>query len=334
MSKYPITRNHGFGKQIAWAGHQALRAYYGQGHFATVQAHFLRWRQFCDWLRDYYGIRDAGAIKPHHLDDYAEHLAQQVEEEVMAVAYAQNLLSSVNTTLKALRGDGHLRIDSPSKRVGKRSHIRRELPSGYDWDRFQSAVDALYDADLPRAAAVAQLARSLGLRLREAVLGDIPRWLRERDAHGKIDVREGTKGGRGKEVARWVPVVDGAGDCALENADSTRRELGCENNLLKPHETYDSFVNDGEIHRARAILHRHGIKGYHDLRAAWACDRYCDLVGRCAPVVEQCSPSDELSEEESEAVATLSAELGLELAQELGHNRLDVLAAYVGSHRR
>lgn len=333
MSKYPTTRNFGFGKQIDWAGHRALHTYYGHGHFATVQAHFSRWLQFCDWLRACYGIRDAGAIKPHHLAAYAEHLAQLVEEEVMAVAYAQNLLSSVNTTLKALRGDRKLHIDSPSQWVGRRSHIRRELPTGYHWEQFQAAVDALYDANLPRAAAVAQLARSLGLRLREAVLGDIPRWLKERDERGEIDVREGTKGGRGKEVARWVP-VDGAGDCALDNTDAVRRELGCGSNLLRPHETYDGFVNDGEIHRARAILHRHGIEGYHDLRAAWACDRYFELSDRHAPVVMQCSPPDDLPEEEAEAVKTLTKELGLELAQELGHNRLDVLAAYVGSHRQ
>lgn len=327
------TRNFGFGKQIAWAGHQALRTYYGQGHFATVQAHFSRWSQFCDWLRSYYGIRDAVEIKQHHLDAYAEHLAQQVEEEAMSVAYAQNLLSSVNTTLKTLRQDERLRIDSPSQQVGQRQRIRRALPTGYDWDRFQSAVNALEKANLPRASAVAQLCRTLGLRLREAVLGDIPRWLRECDAFGKIDVREGTKGGRGKEIARWVP-VDGAGDCALNNADATRRALGCGNNLLWPHETYDSFVNDGEIHKARAILHRHGIKGYHDLRAAWACDRYFELADRHAPVVLQNCPPDESSEEETEAIETLSKELGLELAQELGHNRLDILAAYIGSYHR
>jgi hypothetical protein len=104
--------------------------------------------------------------------------------------------------------------------------------------------------------------RSLGLRLREAVLGDIPRWLRGHDERGAIDVREGRKGGRGRDVARRVP-VDGAADYALDNADTIRRELGCGNNLLKPSETYDDFVNDGEIHRARAILHRHGIQGYH-----------------------------------------------------------------------
>jgi len=51
-------------------------------------------------------------------------------------------------------------------------------------------------------------------------------------------------------------------------------------------------------------------------------------------VVAQCLPSNELSEEDAEAVETLSKELGLELAQELGHNRLDVPAAYIGSHRR
>jgi hypothetical protein len=323
----------GYGKQIAWAGHQALRAYYGQGHYATVQAHFSRWRQFCDWLRAYYGIHDAVEIRQHHLNEYAQHLAQQVEEEVMAVAYAQNLLSSINTTLKALRGDGRLRIDSPSKQVGRRSHIRRELPSGYDWEQFESAVDALEKANLLRACAVARLCRTLGLRLREAVLGDIPRWLRERDERGEIDVREGTKGGRGKEVARWVP-VDGAGDYALDYADLIRLDLDCGTNLLKPHESYDSLVNDGEIHKARAILHRHGIKGYHDLRAAWACDRYYELAFRHPPVVLQNAPSDEMPEDEAEATETLAKELGLELAQELGHNRLDVLAAYIGSHRR
>jgi len=333
MHKFPTTRNFGYGKQIAWAGHQALRSYYANGHFATVQAHFLRWSQFCDWIRAFYDIRDAVEIRQHHLEAFAEHLAQQVKEEVIAVAYAQNLLSSVNTTLKALRGDARLRIASPSKTVGQRDHIRRELPTGYDWEQFQLAVNALGQAGLPRAAAVAQLCRTLGLRLREAVLGDIPRWLREREERGEIDVREGTKGGRGKEVARWVP-VDGAAECALDYADMIRREQGCGSNMLKAHESYDDFVNDGEIHKARAILHRHGIKGYHDLRAAWACDRYRQLVDRDAPVVLQNCPEQYLPEEEAVAIETLSCELGLELAQELGHNRLDVLAAYIGSHRR
>ena len=331
MNKFATSRNFGHGKQIAWAGHQALRVYYGQGHFATVHAHVVRWRQFCRWLHAYHGVRDACGITQLHLDDYADHLAQRVEEETMAVAYAQNLLSSVSTTLKALRGDAILRVESPSGIVGERSRCRQTIPGGYDWDQFQTALEALRNADMFRAASVAELARSFGMRLREAVLGDIPRWCRESAQKGKIDIREGTKGGRGKEVARWVP-VDGAGDCALENADTTRQTLGCGNNLLRPGESFDELVNRGEIHRARVILHRHGIKGYHHLRAAWACDRYMDLSNYPAPVVAQALPADEFPPDP--AAGPLAEELGLLLSEELGHNRLDILAAYIGTHRK
>lgn len=179
MNKFATSRNFGHDKQITWAGHQALRDYYGQGHFATVHAHYGRWQQYCRWLREYFGVRDACEITQFHLDEYADHLAQRVEEEAMAVAYAQNTLSSLNTTLKALRGDAALRIESPSVSVGRRCHIRESIPDGYDWDQFQTALEALRNADMFRAASVAELARSFGMRLREAVLGDIPRWLRE-----------------------------------------------------------------------------------------------------------------------------------------------------------
>ncbi|MDP2431130.1 MAG: integrase domain-containing protein [Pseudomonadota bacterium] len=330
MSKYPTSRNFGHGKQIAWAGHQALRDYYGQGHYATVRAHFLRWQQYCRWLREYYGVSDASGITQFHLDEYAGHLAQRVEEETLAVAYAQNLLSSVNTTLKALRGDAMLRIESPSGHVGERRHVRQTIPDGYNWDQVAAALDALYDAGLFRAASVVELARSFGMRLREAVLGDIPRWVQEANHKGQIDIREGTKGGRGKEVARWVP-VDGAGDCALENADTTRQTLGCGNNLLRPGESFDELVNRGEIHRARIVLHRHGIQGYHTLRAAWACDRYRELADYPAPVVAQALPAEALPPDP--AAESLAEELGL-LSTELGHNRLDILAAYIGAHRK
>lgn len=148
---------------------------------------------------------------------------------------------------------------------------------------------------------------------------------------GKIDIREGTKGGRGKEVARWVP-VDGAGECALENADTTRQTLGCGNNLLRPGESFDEVVNRGELHRARVTLRRHKIKGYHALRAAWACDRYMELAGCPVPVVVQALPADRLPADP--AAISLAEELGLLLSEELGHNRLDILAAYIGTHRK
>jgi hypothetical protein len=50
------------GKQMDWAGQQALKDIYGRGHFGTVASHAQRWRQFCNWARSNHGINDACAI--------------------------------------------------------------------------------------------------------------------------------------------------------------------------------------------------------------------------------------------------------------------------------
>ena len=61
-------RNFGFGKQMAWAGAQALRDSYGDGHYATVAAHSERWGQFAHWAKTMEGIRDALIEIEHHGD--------------------------------------------------------------------------------------------------------------------------------------------------------------------------------------------------------------------------------------------------------------------------
>ena len=63
------------------------------------------------------------------------------------------------------------------------------------------------------------------------------------------------------------------------------------------------------------------IKGFHDLRAAYACERYQQITGSPAPVVM------------GERIATKAQDLHARtiIALELGHNRTNVLVAYVGS---
>ena len=70
MSKFTTQRNFGFGKQMDWAGHQALKDIYGRGHFGTVASHAQRWQQFCNWARSNYGINDACAIDQSLLESY------------------------------------------------------------------------------------------------------------------------------------------------------------------------------------------------------------------------------------------------------------------------
>jgi hypothetical protein len=62
---------------------------------------------------------------------------------------------------------------------------------------------------MPLAAAIAQLARATSVRLRETILADLPRLQREVEKFGKINIQEGTKGGRsGASAPRWITVND------------------------------------------------------------------------------------------------------------------------------
>jgi hypothetical protein len=142
------------------------------------------------------------------LEHYAADLAERVEDETLAVSYAQNLIVSANITLEALRQDKTIRIESPASWVGKRQTVRTRVPDGMDWADIDRLVARLRTKNLQRAAVIVLLCRSFGIRLREAILANLADWQRQAKERGQIDVREGTKGGRGKEVARWVPVSE------------------------------------------------------------------------------------------------------------------------------
>lgn len=190
-------RNFGYGRQLSYAGPQALRDLFGGGHYGTVKAHSDRWLAFVRWCRseDGPGINDARQIDRQTLLDYAEHLRHLVERSDLAIATAQNRLSSVNRTLAALRGDQYVKVPSPSKALGmRRTSVRRSVPQGQDREHVKRVVEVLCAHQQPRAAVIAQLARATGMRLREAILADLPRLKREAEQYGKINIQDGTKG--------------------------------------------------------------------------------------------------------------------------------------------
>ena len=72
---------------------------------------------------------------------------------------------------------------------------------------------------------------------------------------------------------------------------------------------------------ARETLHELGLKGFHELRAAYACERYQQLTGHAAPVNGgHCHRIDR----------DLDQQARQQISLELGHNRIDVVAAYIG----
>ena len=54
-------RNFGYGRQLSYAGPQALKDMFGSGHYGTVKAHYDRWQTFVKWCRSEQGpgINDA-----------------------------------------------------------------------------------------------------------------------------------------------------------------------------------------------------------------------------------------------------------------------------------
>lgn len=212
-----------------------------------------------------------------------------------------------------------MRIASPSQALGQqRSTVRIRAPDGQDRQQLQRVLEALGEQHHERVAAIVLLARATGMRLREAILADLPRLHREAEHLGRINIQDGTKGGRsGASAPRWVAVNE-----AVKAALQLARKVSppSSRNLLARDESYAAFLHRAVL-PARETLHEHGLKGFHELRAAYACERYEQITGHAAPVNGgHCYRIDR----------DLDQQARQQISLELGHNRIDVVSAYIG----
>jgi len=314
-------RNFGYGRQLSYAGPQALKDMFDGGHYGTVKAHSDRWQAFVRWCRSDQGpgIKDARQIDRKMLADYAAYLRDMVMRGDLAISTAQNRISSVNRTMAALRGDQCVKLPSPSNALGmQRTGVRHSAPQGQDREQVKKIVDALCRDHQQRAAAIILLARATGMRLREAILADLPRLSQEANALCRINIQDGTKGGRaGASAPRWVAVNDNIHDALRFAAQVTPVDS---RNMIAPTENFKEVLQ-GVVGVARAVLHAHGLKGFHELRAAFACERYEQFTQYLAPInggichrIDRC----------------LDLEARSQISHELGHDRIDVVSAYIG----
>jgi len=314
-------KNFGYGRQLSYAGRQALQDMHGNGHYGTVKAHGDRWQPFVEWNRSEGGpgVNEARHISGQIAADYVAYLRGQLKRGEISASTALNRISSFNQTMAALRGDQHVKVSSPSKALGmQRCNVRKTAPHGQDRGQVRQNVDALSRDGQLRVAAIVQLARSTGMRFREAVLADLPRLCREADRLGKINIQDGTKGGRaGASAPRWIAVDEQIRDAlafAVQVSPKGSR------NMVVPSESYKEFVQR-LVGPARDVLHTHSLKGFHELRAAFACERYEQITQHRAPVNGgQCYSIDR----------RLDREARMQISRELGHGRIDVVASYIG----
>lgn len=308
-------RNYGQGRRLGYAGARALVEHYGaHDHYATRRAHGARFRLFAAWLRAEYGIRDARRIERRHVEAYGVYLSRLVEAGQMAVAYAQNRLSTVNRVLGCLRGDRKLHI-SPAACVGRRCQVRTVRPAA-DPAQVEAAVERLKRAGHARAACLVLLCRAFGMRLREAALADLDRLVDEAERTGEVRILEGTKGGR-RSDDRVVEVRETQRHAlltALQHHPSGSR------NLLRPTETWRVFLQT-IVAPARALFSGCGIVSVRELRAAFAVELYERESGQPAPF--EGPPLDAEADERARWA----------VARQLGHGRVGIASAYIGGRR-
>jgi len=271
--------------------------------FSSAATHAERFARFLEWARQAHGVRRLEHITREHVIGFGELL----KATGASARTHQNYISSINTVMR-IASRGQWQSVSPRKEAHapRRDEVRKDpAPTR---EQAERAISAIKD---PVIRGCARVMYALGLRAKEAGLLDPARALREAERTGRITVERGTKGGR----ARSVP--------ATAEAKAALRALS---DALRGSRNAVSVFGSTKAYRSALNAHRSALKGsgvgrYHDLRAAYAVQRYQQITGHAAP----CMAGGHRS-----APDALDLRARETIAQELGHGRIDVVAQYVG----
>lgn len=314
MSK---SRNFGLGsrdmsKAAAFAANNAVRdGLMGFKHAAGIAREF---KQFAAFARDN-GVRQMEFVTRELVIRYGEQLADRVSNHEIGQGHAQNAVSAINSVMR-LATQGEWQSVSPTREcnIDQRSAIRETPPTGLERGSLAPGLVALSE----RGQAVAELAREFGLRTKEVSLLNAQGALHEARTRGVISVTDGTKGGRPREVPLNRDNAEHAARqlAALERAAAAQ---GTARAVMPPTQNWKEW-KEGGLREIRETLQQYGIDRLHDLRSAYACERYQQITSHAAPCLGGQAPRD------------LDRTARLQIAEELGHGRTSITNSYLGAH--
>lgn len=270
---------------------------------ATVLERFEHFKRFAKTK----GVARFERVSSELVHSYAEHL----KTRNLSPAYAANMLSAVNSVMsRAHSHNGTKWTPVTGREVNLERRTRTRTNKTVTREQSSKAIEQLS----PRTAVIAILARELGLRSKEASLLNAKKALVEATEKRIVAIEAGTKGGRFREI----PIVHSRQIEALRNAAKVQAE---HYSIVPTEQTWPQF-REGELRDGRELLKRNGVAGYHELRAAYAAERYADLTGYNAPV-----NGGKIEDKE------VDFDSRLKISNELGHGRAEVLNAYVGGKK-
>lgn len=313
-NKVGSRKNFGWGRKMGYAGAMALKRYLVKRP-SSRSAHRSRWNKFCRYLETI-GINDVKKINKKVIYAYGSHLSCLVENKEMKISYAVNIISTINVVMSLLRQDRTIKV-SPKSVLGRRSRVRTRAPKGMKVKTIEQAMTDLLKDGYTFLSISIGVMRFFGLRRREVCLFDAVTALQQARESGQIRIIKGTKGGFGRKMERFVPVLSSKQLSILVQAadfQEMRKDLRPENTSVK------EAINWFNYHWTKNRK-RWGLGIFHDLRSCYACSRYQMITGVNAPIFTQGKRiADKKQDEKARAV----------ISKEIGHLRIDIIAAYIG----
>ncbi len=285
--------------------------------YASVGTVKTALRQFNGYLREN-GIKDLRKVTKEHVKSYANKLLNRFENGELSISSIQNYLSAVNVAMSNARLDDCCHLD-PVKEAGfpKRSGITTQ-------DKTLSREDfqhICHDVST-RTKVQLQLQRELGLRCKESALINAKQCYKQALKKGYVNISSGTKGGR----PRTIVIVSQSQLEALKQASHIQEK---NKSLIPSEKSWAQHQND--LYRELS-----GKISPHTNRHNYAYDLYFQKTGVLCPVQANISHkkhheymASEL-EVSIEQAKTLDQKARLEIAEALGHSRIDITNAYLG----
>jgi hypothetical protein len=312
-----MSRNFGAGtRDMARAGGHFARE--ASDSFSTQATLAQRFSQFVKYAQEN-GISRLEQVTQETVLAYSDSL----KESDLSASTQQNYLSAVNVIMQTARRDDAVRVTGREAGLASRSNVAKEYKGNVERGELSERTQAIVD-----------IARSFGLRFEEASKLDSRSALQEAQEKGSVTIASGTKGGQ----PRTVPITSKEQIETLKNAAQIQEK---DRSMIPADKSYAEHQRESYKETSN----------YHSERHAYANERYSDLMREKlgieikSPVLSDKSQGQSWAQYVAsqahaqgvmltpEIARGFDREARLELSEELGHHREDVVSAYIGGQR-